>query len=187
MRRYRDNISSIARDHGRDPAKIRLMHLITPVLADTVEEARAKKKASDEALARDTEALMAGLSYITGLDMSQFPLDEPLPDVESRVNGHQSSFAPVAALARTGLTYREVLQSRRGQQTIELVGTPETVADEMESAMEQVGGDGFMVVMPFTRRNVAEIADGLAPVLRRRGLIRDGFPYQTFKENLQDF
>lgn len=187
MRDYREDITRLAEKNGRAGSDIKLLHLITPVLADSVDEARARKKAENEAADADVENQLAGLSYTSGLDMSKFDLDEPLPDMSDQVNGHQSSYAILAKLAATGKPFREVLKGRRGQETVELVGTPETVADRMEEVMEQVGGDGYLVVMPFTRKNLADVTDGLAPVLRRRGLIRDGYAHKTFKENLQSF
>ncbi|MBF0817181.1 LLM class flavin-dependent oxidoreductase [Microbacterium paludicola] len=187
MRGYRDDITRIATENGRDASKIKVVHLIEPVLGDTMDEAKAKDRARQEAAAADIEGKLAGLSYLSGIDMSQFDLDAPLPDMADKVNGHKSSYDQFNRIAQSGKTFREALSGRSGQQTIELVGTPEVVADQMEEAMEQVGGDGFLFVLPFTRKNVAEVADGLAPVLRRRGVIRDGFAHKTFKENLQEF
>lgn len=56
----------------------------------------------------------------------------------------------------------------------------------MGEAMEEVGGDGFLLSPTVTRRNIAEIADGLAP-LCASGLIRDGYHHSTFRENLLEF
>jgi FMN-dependent oxidoreductase (nitrilotriacetate monooxygenase family) len=187
MRGYRDDITRLAEENGRSGKDVKLMHLISPVLGDTDEEAWARKRAMNAAADADQTNQLAALSYISGIDMSTFDLDEPLPELSDRVNGHQSSFSVFAKLARSGKTLREILKSRRGQETVELVGSPQTVADRMEEVMEQVGGDGFLVVMPFTRRNLTDVGDGLAPVLRRRGLIRDGYPYRTFRENLTTF
>ena len=53
-----------------------------------------------------------------------------------------------------------------------------------EHARDEVGGDGFLIAAPVTRRNITEIADGLAPALRRRGLLRTGYEHDTFRENL---
>jgi long-chain alkane monooxygenase len=39
----------------------------------------------------------------------------------------------------------------------------------------------------MNRRTIAEYVDGLSPALRRRGLIRDGYDYPTFRENLLAF
>jgi len=57
----------------------------------------------------------------------------------------------------------------------------------MGEIMEEVGGDGFLLYLPTTRRNMAEVADGLAPALRRRGLIRDGYSGTTLRDHLLEF
>ena len=51
----------------------------------------------------------------------------------------------------------------------------------------KVGGDGFLIRDPVTRKNITEICYGLAPQLRKRGLIRSGYTYDTFRENLLEF
>jgi long-chain alkane monooxygenase len=71
--------------------------------------------------------------------------------------------------------------------TIELIGTPDTVADRMGEIMDEVGGDGFLLTCPsgrLNRRYVAEITDGLVPALQRRGLTRTGYTYEDFRDNL---
>jgi hypothetical protein len=57
----------------------------------------------------------------------------------------------------------------------------------MGEAMEEIGGDGFMLYLPTTRYNMAVVSDGLAPALRKRGLIRDEFTGATLRENLRAF
>jgi hypothetical protein len=53
--------------------------------------------------------------------------------------------------------------------------------------MQEAGGDGFLLYLPTTRLSIAEIADGLAPALKRRGVVRDGYTYSTLQENLAEF
>ena len=55
---------------------------------------------------------------------------------------------------------------------IPFVGTPDSIAAEMEDAMAEIGGDGFLFTEPLSRRNITEITDGLVPALQRRGLVR---------------
>jgi alkanesulfonate monooxygenase SsuD/methylene tetrahydromethanopterin reductase-like flavin-dependent oxidoreductase (luciferase family) len=86
-----------------------------------------------------------------------------------------------------GKTLREVAATSFQVTDLGLVGSPETVACRMGEIMEEVGGDGFLLYAPTTRTSIAEIADGLAPVLRRRGLIRDGYSYPTLRDNLLEF
>jgi hypothetical protein len=61
------------------------------------------------------------------------------------------------------------------------------VAEQMGEAMDYVGGDGYLLFTEVNRRNIAEIADGLAPELRRRGLIRSSYDHELFRDNLLAF
>jgi alkanesulfonate monooxygenase SsuD/methylene tetrahydromethanopterin reductase-like flavin-dependent oxidoreductase (luciferase family) len=73
---------------------------------------------------------------------------------------------------------------------VELIGTPDQVAEQMAAAMAHVGGDGFLITTPtlrVSRRYLVEIADGLVPALQRRGLARTAYAYPTLRENLLDF
>ncbi|MCU1689082.1 MAG: FMNH2-dependent monooxygenase, partial [Jatrophihabitantaceae bacterium] len=72
-------------------------------------------------------------------------------------------------------------------ESIPLVGTPESVSDQMGEAMEYSGGDGFLIGSPVTRKSITEVCDGLAPALRRRGLIRSSYSYDHFRDNLLEF
>jgi alkanesulfonate monooxygenase SsuD/methylene tetrahydromethanopterin reductase-like flavin-dependent oxidoreductase (luciferase family) len=70
---------------------------------------------------------------------------------------------------------------------MQFVGSCDTVAAQMGEVMEEAGGDGFLIFGAMTRRAISEITDGLAPALRRRGLIRSSYEHKTFRENLLDF
>jgi alkanesulfonate monooxygenase SsuD/methylene tetrahydromethanopterin reductase-like flavin-dependent oxidoreductase (luciferase family) len=163
------------------------MFLAQPIMADSDEAARDKLEQMSIAAANNTEALLAGFSYFSGLDFSKFDLDAPLPDLSEGMNGHQSLVAAFAKFAE-GKTLRQTIADRaRTVGSVELVGTPETVAAQMGEIMEEVGGDGFLIRTSPTRKNQTEICDGLAPALRRRGLIRSDYTYDTFRENLLEF
>lgn len=183
MKEYRDDIRQRAEEMGRDPDRIKVLFLVSPVLADTDEEAVAKHERARAALAQDFEGVLAGMSYFTGIDFSQFDVDTPLPELPE-INGHRST---MEQLLRGGTTLREIAMNYPGVASIPLIGTPETVAAQMGEAIDEVGGDGFLIASPVTRRVVGDIADGLAPALRRRGLIRDGYEHSTFRENLLAF
>jgi hypothetical protein len=58
----------------------------------------------------------------------------------------------------------------------------------MGEAMEEIGGDGFLLQnLYITRRYVSEICDGLIPELQRRGLTRTGYTNEHFRDNLKEF
>src|SRR4051812_36795908 len=74
--------------------------------------------------------------------------------------------------------------------SVELVGTPETVAEQMGEVMEEVGGDGFLFTMPgfrLSRRSITEVTDGLVPALERRGLVRTEYRHTHLRDTLAEF
>lgn len=186
MKEYRDDISRRMLEHGRDPSDAKVLYLVDPILGDTDEEAEGKRARLRAQQAADIEYNLSGMSYTSGLDFKKFDPDEPFPDLTGKSNGHQSSVADFQA-AGQGKTLREVAATRHLQESIELVGSPDTVAAKMGEAMDYAGGDGFLVASSVTRRNIVAIADGLSPALRRRGLIRSSYGHETFRDNLLEF
>ncbi|SNS37810.1 NtaA/DmoA family FMN-dependent monooxygenase [Rhodococcoides kyotonense] len=183
MKEFRDDISARMVAHGRDPREIKVLYLVDPILGDTDAQAKDRRDRKQAAVAANVDGVLAGLSYWSGIDFSGFDLDAPFPDIVSRTNGHQSTAADFQK-AGEGKTLREVALSRSVKDSIPLVGTPSSVADQMAEAMDYAGGDGFLVASPVTRRNISAVADGLAPELRRRDLIRSEYTHPTFRENL---
>jgi FMN-dependent oxidoreductase (nitrilotriacetate monooxygenase family) len=186
MKEYRDDISARMLRHGRKPSDAKVLFMINPVLGDTDEDAQRLQDRITAAQATNVEGALAGMSYLSGLDFSRFDLDAPFPDLTGLSNGHQSMVDDMMRQGQ-GLTLREMAVNRGRSNSIELVGSPDTVAAQMGEAMEHVGGDGFLVALPVTRRNITEIADGLAPALRRRGLIRSSYTHELFRDNLLEF
>jgi FMN-dependent oxidoreductase (nitrilotriacetate monooxygenase family) len=183
MKAYRDDISARMIEHGRKPGDVKVLYLVSPTIGETNEEALEKQAMARAAQAANIDGTLAAMSYFTSMDFSKFDLDAPMPDLSGN-NGHQSTMAD---FAKSGKTLREIATNHRTIESVDLVGTPDRIADQMEEVMEHAGGDGFLIATPVTRKNVTEIADGLAPVLRKRGLIRSGYAHETFRENLLEF
>jgi FMN-dependent oxidoreductase (nitrilotriacetate monooxygenase family) len=189
MKEYRDDVRARARKHGRNPDHIKVMFLITPVLGETEEEAQAKHKR----LTEDKffiEQNLALISAITDIDFKAFDLDSPLPH-RLTTNGEQGSLDKFQQWG-TGKTLRQLVVEASGGicASIELIGTPDQVAGKMETAMQEVGGDGFLITTPSlstNRRHIAEVTDGLVPALQRRGLVRTSYTHKTLRENLLAF
>ncbi len=185
MRDYRDDVRSHAVRLGRDPDDIKVLYLVYPFLGETSEEARSKYQrlvGSDGFI----HAALASVGQITDIDFSKFPLDEPLPRITT--NGEQGSLDRFAQWG-SNKTLRQ-LASERFDNGLELIGTPDEVADHMEQAMDEVGGDGFLISTPFqrvTRRFVNEVCEGLVPALQRRGLVREAYTRPTLRETLREF
>ncbi|HEY1973262.1 MAG TPA: NtaA/DmoA family FMN-dependent monooxygenase, partial [Pseudonocardia sp.] len=186
MKAYREDIRTKLAMHGRNPDDCKILFLISPIVADTVAEALAKKARwmSDP---QYIELVLATMSSITELDFSQFDLDEPLPAVTT--NGERG-FLEAFVRRAEGKTLRQAVVDDGMSDAGEFVGTPETVADRMVEIMAEVGGDGFLITSPekkLNRRYVTEITDGLVPALQRRGATRTHYAHKHFRDNLLEF
>jgi alkanesulfonate monooxygenase SsuD/methylene tetrahydromethanopterin reductase-like flavin-dependent oxidoreductase (luciferase family) len=129
---------------------------------------------------------LAHLGKVTNIDFGKLDLDQPLGALKT--NGHQQTLDQFIAKG-PDKTLRELMESYNTTAlTIELVGTPDSVAAQMAEAMEEIGGDGFLFSMPnVNRRLLAEMEDGLVPALQKRGLTRSAYAHQQFRDNLLDF
>jgi alkanesulfonate monooxygenase SsuD/methylene tetrahydromethanopterin reductase-like flavin-dependent oxidoreductase (luciferase family) len=164
------------------------MYIVQPVLGETDTEAQEKFELTYGLSQLRIENTLAIISAVTEVDFMQFDLDSELPDGIT-TNGHQSILDDFVARNR-GKTLREALPER-SQLGPQLVGTPDSVAAQMEEMMQEVGGDGFLIrgesLRSHSRRYIDEIASGLAPALRKRGLIRTEYRHPLFRDKLKDF
>ncbi|MDF2444660.1 MAG: hypothetical protein JWR01_2863, partial [Subtercola sp.] len=188
MREYRDDIRSRAAANGREPDDVKVMYIIQPVLGETQADADELARRRYELNQEQIETILGIMSITTEVDFKQFDLDQELPEGVT-TNGHQSGLDAFARKAK-GKTIREALLGQHTE-ALPLVGTPDSVAEQMGEVIDAVGGDGFLIrgepVRTHSRRYIDEIASGLAPALRRRGLIRSDYAESTFKENLAAF
>jgi FMN-dependent oxidoreductase (nitrilotriacetate monooxygenase family) len=189
MKDYRNDIRARAKASGRDPDQVKVMFLIAPVLAETEEAAREKAaRANDGPIF--IERSLALISAITDIDFAKYDLDEPLPG-RLTTNGEQGTLEKFQQWG-SGKTLRElVVESSGGTAScLELVGTPDSVAEMMGDAMAEIGGDGFLITTPgqsTTRMAILEVTDGLVPALQRRGLVRRDYAHKLLRDRLQEF
>ncbi|MGY4708823.1 NtaA/DmoA family FMN-dependent monooxygenase [Mycolicibacterium sp. CBM1] len=190
MKEFRDDVRAKAAAAGRDPDSIKVLFCITPTVAETVHEAQIKREREVTSPQFITE-ILAQVSAITEIDFAAFDLDLPLP-YRLTTNGEQGSLDQLQQWG-SGKTLRElVLDSAGGLvSSLDLVGTPDSVAEQMGEAMEFAGGDGFIITTPLLRLSrhfVADITEGLVPALQRRGLTRTEYTVgNTLRDNLTEF
>jgi len=185
MKQYRDEVRAHAAAFGRDPDDVKVLYLVYPVLGETGEEARAKYQRMVTSPSF-IEAALASVGSITDIDFSQYSLDEPLPRITT--NGEQGSLDKFAQWG-SGKTLRQ-LASERFDSGLDLIGSPDEVAERMAAAIDAIGGDGFLISTPFqriSRRFINEICEGLVPALQRRRLARTEYKGGTLREVLREF
>ncbi len=120
-----------------------------------------------------------------GVDLSQYPVDGPLPELPE-TNGGKSRQRLLFDLARReNLTIRDLylrIAGARGHQQV--VGTPQSIADQLQQWFEEEAADGFNIMSPWLPGGLTEFADLVVPELQRRGLFRTEYEGRTLRENL---
>jgi len=182
MKAYRASLRAKVAAAGRDPDGCKVLFVVAPTLGETDEEAQDRARRRQAQREAAPEVTLAMMGSLTDIDFSTFDLDAPLAELTT--NGQQGTLKRFLAQGRT---LREVARNYRFGFEEAVVGSIGRVADVMEAAMAEVGGDGFMFNGPLSRRHVAEITDGLVPELQRRGLVRTAYAHAHFRDNLFDF
>jgi alkanesulfonate monooxygenase len=167
---------------GREPEHLKILPGALVIVGETMEEARAKARKLDSLVHPDSG--LASLSVALGCDASGFELDAPLPEIPE-TNDSKSSRERVIELAkRQNLTVRELAQKVGGYAGQSFIGTPASIADEMQAWLETRACDGFNVMFPTVPAGLDEFVDMVVPELQRRGLFRKAYEGTTLREHL---
>jgi len=167
---------------GRPRDHLKILPGAFVVVGETVEEARRKRAHLDSLVHYDSA--IASLSIAIGHDASGFDPDGPLPEIPE-TNASKSGRERVIELAkREKLSVRQLAQRLGGYGGLAFVGTPASIADEMEEWLLTEGSDGFNVMFPYLPGGLEDFVDGVVPELQRRGLFRRDYEGRTLRENL---
>ncbi|KAL4981494.1 luciferase-like domain-containing protein [Aspergillus falconensis] len=152
---------------GRERNHIKILPAAFILVGDSVEEAKRKRLELHSLVHYDSA--IASLSIALWADASGFDPDGPLPTDLPDTNASKTSRAGVVKLAEDErLTVRQLAQRLGGYSGLAVVGTPESIAEEMETWLREEGADGFTVV----------------PELQRRGIFSTDYTGNTLREHL---
>lgn len=170
---------------GRTPDQLHILQGISPIIADTKEEAEAMQRRLQELLVPE-QGLRFLSGYLGKVDFSKYTLDTPAAEVEFPAdNGIQSHFERMTELIRKkNPTLRELYALLEGGVNDELVGTPEQVADVLEKWFAEGAADGFMLVAPVLPQGLEDFVDKVIPILQERGLYRLDYEGDTLRDHL---
>jgi alkanesulfonate monooxygenase len=167
---------------GRNRDHLKILPGAFVVVGDSVEEAREKRALLDSKV--HYANAIASLSINLGTDASGFDPDGPLPEIPE-TNASKSGRERVIALAkRENLTVRQLAQRLGGYGGSAFVGTPQTIADQMQEWLETEASDGFNIMFPYLPEGLNEFVDRVIPELQRRGIFRTEYEGKTLRENL---
>ncbi|MDD2545604.1 MAG: LLM class flavin-dependent oxidoreductase [Burkholderiaceae bacterium] len=168
---------------GRDPAQVKVMPGLMPIVGATAAQAR-DKLARLQAYTDQSKAhylLSAELDH----DLSGADLDAPVPDLPVDGGGF-SRRKLLLGLARTQkLTLRQLyhqVASSRGHQVV--AGTAEQIADHMQHWVEAGAADGFNIMPAYFPAGLEDFTREVVPILQARGQFRRDYAGRTLREHL---
>jgi FMN-dependent oxidoreductase (nitrilotriacetate monooxygenase family) len=182
---FRADVRRRTKERGRNPDDIKIIPGFLPVLGGTEAEARARKDTLDEL---GGQAELKKLALRVGLRVQDLKLDEPLPIKLIEDNDHfraSEGFrdAVVRLAVEEKLTVREILY-RNGGGHVQVVGTPEQVADVIETWHREGAVDGFNLMIDALPDGLRDFVEQVIPILQRRGAFRREYVGTTLRSNL---
>ncbi len=192
--KHRAELDAALVAEGRDPAEVGILWGVQLVVAESEQEAIARKENILQMVPRG-EAVGAYLSHNAGYDFSKLPARFTLNDLNAEIAASNAS--PVGFVhqlaneigGNTEITREELLEHGLRSATSynrTVAGTPAQVADHLEEIFEATGSrGGFMFSHPVsTPRDLLSVVDFLVPELRRRGRFRTEYEGKTLRENM---
>lgn len=167
---------------GRQPEDIKVLTGVAVIWGPTHEE--AERRLREVTSLWPIEAAVENLGVDFGGDWN---LDDPFPDTYSvthmKATGRASA---IASFARAnGLTIRQTAERCSiGLGHRPLVGTTQSIADDLQAWLEAEATDGFAVIQPLIIDGLQDFADHVIPELQRRGLFRQEYEGKTLRDNL---
>ncbi|MDT0166599.1 LLM class flavin-dependent oxidoreductase [Actinotalea sp. AC32] len=177
-----DDVRARAEENGRSRDSVKIFTLVTVITAPTDEEAHEKfREYLSYASAEGALALYGGW---TGVDFSQLDPDQPLEEVEN--DSLRSALTMLTTIdPNRAWTPRDVVEQRSiGGLGPVIVGSPTTVADELERWVDEGDVDGFNFAYAITPGTFEDLVDLVVPELQRRGRARTEYDGTTLRENL---
>ncbi|MCY9591924.1 LLM class flavin-dependent oxidoreductase [Paenibacillus chitinolyticus] len=181
--RFYKEVKERAVSHGRSKDDVLIFPGIGPIIGSTEEEAERKYQEVANLVTIETALDYLG-RFFEHHDFSQYPLDEPFPDLgDLGKNSFQSGTDKIKEEAKEkNLTLRQVaLQAATPKG--HFIGTPEKVADLIQEYFEAGAVDGFMLSAAVPS-GLEDFVDHVVPVLQQRGIFRTEYESDTLRGNL---
>jgi len=177
----------------QSPEPMRAFYCAILPAIDVIAGAREAEALTDAAEVDALASIELGLQTLTdlsGVDMRSYPPDTPIADIpidpERTVSiGLYQNVLDVRKDGR-GLTLKEAAHLYATTwMAPRLVGTPESIVDQMQDMFETGCCDGFVIGTSTSPVGLRKFADLIVPELQRRGLFRLAYDGATFRDNLR--
>jgi len=180
---YYADVKARAAALGRDPDLIYVTPGLNPVIAETDDAARELVDDGNEQV--DIDKLVVALRRPFGYhDFRQYPLDGPFPDVSHlSLNSYKGHAERIVKRAREkNLTVRQAALSMSERRQA-FVGSPKTIADEIERWFVERAADGFNLHISRPSE-FKKFREQVLPLLQQRGIFKTEYFADTLRGHL---
>ena len=182
---------------GRGRDELKVLPGVTFVLGDSDADAHERAYVIRRQQVGGQTALRF-LEQVWNRDLSGYDPDGPLPASDPEVGEHTVARGrasvrmfgdPLATAAKwralaeqKKLSIRQLVIEVSGRQSF--VGSPRTVAAQLDEFVQADAADGFILVPHLTPGGLDEFADTVVPLLQERGVFRTEYEGTTLREHL---
>ena len=193
---YRD-VKGRLEKYGRTPDQLLILPAATFVVGDTDAEAAELAHEIRRQQVSGQTALRF-LEQVWNRDLSAYDPDGPLPDVDplvgethvaqgrAQVRMYRDPLATARQwrelAAEKGYSIRELMIEVQSRQSF--VGSPQTVAAEIDDLVQSDASDGFILVPHLVPGGLDPFVDAVVPLLQERGVFRADYEGTTLREHL---
>lgn len=191
---YKD-VKARLSSHGRAENELKILPGAAFVLGDSQDDAHERHRAIRLQQVSPKNAIVF-LEQVWNRDLSSYDPDGPLPEIDPEVStavvseGRANRIDDKLETARRWreIATREKLSIR--QLVIKVtarqhfIGTPETVARDINNYVQENAADGFVFAPHLTPTGFDEFVDKVIPFLQEWGVYRENYQTQTLRGNL---
>ncbi len=167
---------------GRRRDDVKILAMLSVVVDET--DQLAQEKYRDYLSYIDQEASQGIVGGWSGVDLSQFDEDQVLEYVKTE--SIQSFLTPFTLQAKDKKWTRADIARHcaSGGMGQVLVGSTQTVADQLEEWIDEGGLDGINLAYQVSPGSFEDFANYVVPELQKRGRYRTAYEGSTLRENL---
>ncbi|MDR0761852.1 MAG: LLM class flavin-dependent oxidoreductase [Campylobacteraceae bacterium] len=180
VKEYVEDVRRQSAENGRDPKKTLVLALITIIVDETDEKAKAKYEEYKKYISR--EGALSLVSGWSGINFGAYKPDEPVKKedtnaiisvVEHLTNG-EKEWTPNDLANWVGIGGLGPL----------FVGSAKTVADQLQEWVEYTDVDGFNIAYAISHETFADVVKYLVPELQKRGVYPTSYANGTLREKI---
>lgn len=169
---------------GRSEDELKVMPGVAIFVGKTATEAEAKLEELQQLV--QPEVGLDLLSGLVGFNLRDYPIDDPVPEMPESNSGKSRQNVILDRARRDNLTIRQLyLQIAGGRGHLQIVGSAEQVADQLQERFETFAADGFNIMAPVLPGGLKDFIELVMPELRKRELIRSEYSGSTLRDNLE--